>query len=119
MKYLLVCNSSYSTYYSFSYGTTSADFNAFGNVHVSSIHLLMINDCISLHRKSAHSLINLPRIFFFFFYKEDFIENQQKRRLTNTIYRTIYKIYIQSTTNFKIQTLNIIKKLLWSVNNKK
>ena len=53
------------------------------------------------------------------FYKEDFIENQQKRRLTNTIYRTIYKIYIQSTTNFKIQTLNIIKKLLWSVNNKK
>ena len=58
-------------------------------------------------------------LFILFFYKEDFIENQQKRRLTNTIYRTIYKIYIQSTTNFKIRTLNIIKKLLWSVNNKK
>ena len=61
----------------------------------------------------------LPDVKCYFFYKEDFIENQQKRRLTNTIYRTIYKIYIQSTTNFKIQTLNIIKKLLWSVNNKK
>ena len=32
--------------------------------------------------------------FFFFFYKKDFIENQQKRRLTKTIYRAIYKIYI-------------------------
>ena len=52
MKYLLVYNSSYSTYHAFKYGTTSADFNAFGNVHVS-IHLL-INDCIGLHRKSAH-----------------------------------------------------------------
>ena len=62
VKYLLVCNSSYSTY-SFKYGTTSADFNAFGNVPVSSRHLL-INDCtcIGLHRKSAHSLTNLPRI---------------------------------------------------------
>ena len=47
-----------------------------------------------------------------FFYKEDFIENHQKRRLTKTIYRDIYKIDIQSTTNFKIQTIYIIKKLL-------
>ena len=28
-----------------------------------------------------------------FFYKEDFIENQQNRRLTKTIYRAMYKIY--------------------------
>ena len=52
-------------------------------------------------------------------YKKDFIENQQKRWLTKTICRAIYKIYIQSTTNFRIQTLYIIKKLLWSVDNKK
>ena len=60
MKYLLVYNSSYSTYHAFKYGTTFADFNAFGNVQVS-IHLL-INGFIGLHKKSAHSLINLPRI---------------------------------------------------------
>ena len=77
MKYLLVCNSSYSTYHSFSYGTISADFNAFRNVHVSSIHLL-INDCIGLHRKSAHSLINLlgikshPAVFLIFIDRNSF-----------------------------------------------
>ena len=47
-----------------------------------------------------------------FFYEENFIENQQKRGPTKTIYRFIYKIYIQSTTNFKIQTL-------YSIHNKK
>ena len=61
MKYLLVCNSSYSKYHFFlNIGTTSAKFNALGNVHVS-LHLF-INDCIGLHRKSAPSLINLPGI---------------------------------------------------------
>ena len=52
-----------------------------------------------------------------FFYKADFIKNQQKRRLTNTIYRTIYKIYIQTTTNFNIQTLYIIKNYyeVWTI----
>ena len=62
----------------------------------------------SLHR--AALAMNIFKAIFF--YKEDFIENQQKRRLTKTIYRAIYKIYIQSTTNFKIQTLYIIKKVI-------
>ena len=49
IKYLLVCNSSYSTYHFFlNIGTTSANFNALGNVHVSID--LFINDCIGLHR---------------------------------------------------------------------
>ena len=59
IKYLLVCNSSYSTFF-LNIGTTSANFNALGNVHAS-IHLF-INDCIGLHRKSSPSLINLPGI---------------------------------------------------------
>ena len=55
-----------------------------------------------------------PKLFklHLFFYNKDFIENQQKIRLTKTIYRAIYKIYIQSTTNLKKQTLYIIKRLL-------
>ena len=61
IKYLLVCNSSYPTYHSFlNIGATSANFNALGNVHVS-MHLF-IDDCIGLHKKSAHSLINLTGI---------------------------------------------------------
>ena len=57
-------------------------------------------------------IANKANNYILFFYKEDFIENEQKRRLTKTIYRAMYKMYIQSTTNFKIQTLFIIKKLL-------
>ena len=33
-------------------------------------------------------------IYIFFFYKEDYIENQQKRTLTKTIYTVIYKYTI-------------------------
>ena len=95
-----------------------------------SVNTVNTNLFDNIYRK-VHKLATTNSIFFklmtsdmrlrktYIAYKEDFIENQQKRRLTNTIYRTIYKIYIKSTTNFKIQTLNIIKKLLWSVNNKK
>ena len=50
--------------------------------------------------------------FFLFFTRKILLKISKKRRLTKTIYRAIYKIYIQSTTNFKIQTLYIIKKLL-------
>ena len=61
ITYLLVCNSSYFNISFFlNIGTTSANFNELGNVHVS-IHLF-INECIGLHKKSAPSLIYLELI---------------------------------------------------------
>ena len=61
VKHLLVCSSSCSTYHVFlNIGTTSANFIALENVHVS-VHQF-INDCISLHKYSTPSLIRLSGI---------------------------------------------------------